>query len=64
MQLKMIKDCIYVLSKLQHLGCWNRLEKLALIFLDNFNRDLSLLKFKIKKLSPQINVQNIKNVFS
>ena len=36
------------------------LEKLALIFLYNFNRDHILLTLKIKKLSPKINVKNIK----
>ena len=38
----------------------NRLEKLALIFLYNFHREHSLLKSIIKKLSPKINVKNIK----
>ena len=57
----MIKVCIYAQTKLQHLWCWNRLEKLALIFLYNFHREHSLLKSIIKKLSPKINVKNIKN---
>ena len=37
------------------------LEKSALIFLYNFHREHSLLKLIIKKLSPKINVKNIKN---
>ena len=37
------------------------LEKLALIFLYNFDREHSLLKPTIKKLSSKINVKNIKN---
>ena len=37
------------------------LEKLALIFLYNFYREHSLLKLKNKKLSPKINVKNIKH---
>ena len=36
------------------------LENLALIVLDNFHHDHILLKLKIKKLSPKINVKNIK----
>ena len=36
------------------------MENLALIFLCNFQREHSLLKLKIKKLSPKINVKNIK----
>ena len=37
------------------------LEKSALIFLYNFHREHSWLKSIIKKLSPKINVKNIKN---
>ena len=37
------------------------MEKLALIFLYNFHREHSLLKSIIKKVSPKINVKNIKN---
>ena len=37
------------------------LEKSALIFLYNFHRKHSFLKLIIKKLSPKINVKNIKN---
>ena len=36
-------------------------EILALIFLYNFHREQSLLKLKMKKLSPKIKVKNIKN---
>ena len=36
------------------------LVKLALIFLYNFHHDHSLLKLQTKKLSPKINVKNIK----
>ena len=39
------------------------LEKSALIFLYNFHREHSLLKLVIKKLSPKINVKNIKKSF-
>ena len=34
---------------MQHLGVWNHLEKLALIFLYNFHPEHSLLKLVIKK---------------
>ena len=37
------------------------LEKSELIFLYNFHREHSWLKSIIKKLSPKINVKNIKN---
>ena len=56
----MLKECIYAQSKLQYLWCRNRLEKLALMFLYNVDREHSLLKPIIKKLSPKINVKNIK----
>ena len=36
------------------------LEKLPLIFLYNFHSEHSVLKWKIKKLSPKINVKDIK----
>ena len=36
------------------------LAKLALIFLYNFHREHSLLNLVVKKLSPKINVKNIK----
>ena len=36
------------------------LEKLALTFLYIFHREHNFLKFGIKKLSPKINVKNIK----
>ena len=39
---------------LQHLGCWNHLEKLAEMFLNTFHREHILLKFKIKKLLRKI----------
>ena len=39
---------------------WDLLEKLALIFLYDFHHDHISLKLKIKKLSPKINVKNIK----
>ena len=57
----MLKECIYAQSELQHFGRWNRLEKLALIFLYNFDRKRGLIKLIRKKLSPKINVKNIKN---
>ena len=37
------------------------LEKSALIFLYNFDREHNLLKLIVKKLSPKITVKNIKN---
>ena len=37
------------------------LEKSALIFLYNIHREHNLLKSIVKKLSPKINVKNIKN---
>ena len=37
------------------------LETLALIFLYNFHREHGLIKLIRKKLSPKINVKNIKN---
>ena len=49
---------------MQHLGLWNHLGKLALLFLNNFHREHSVLKLVIKKLSPKINVKNIKLPFS
>ena len=35
---------------MQHLGCWNHLEKLAEMFLKNFHREHILLKLKTKKV--------------
>ena len=46
---------------LQHLGFWKHLEKLALIFLSNFHRELSFFKIRKTKLSPEFYVKNIKN---
>ena len=45
---------------MRRVNCWNHLEKLALFFLRNFHREHSLLKLVIKRLSPKINVKNIK----
>ena len=59
----MLKKYIYVHSKLQYLGCWNRVEKLTIFFLYNFHREHSMLKLEIKKLSPKINVKTYKNDF-
>ena len=42
--LKMLKKCIYAQSLLQHLECWNRLGKLTLFFLYNFQRKHSFIK--------------------
>ena len=39
---------------------WDLLEKLALFFLYNFHREYGLIKLIRKKLSPKINVKNIK----
>ena len=40
---------------------WELLEKLALIFLYNFHREHGLINLIRKKLSPKINVKNIKH---
>ena len=45
----MLKVSIYAQSELQHLGCWNRLDKLALFFLYNFHRKHSCVKLKTNK---------------
>ena len=37
--LKMFKECILAHGNLQHLGCWNCLEKLAEIFMNTFHWD-------------------------
>ena len=60
--MKNLKECIYAQGLLQHLGLWNHLKKSALIFLYNFHREHSLLKLVIKKLSPKINLKNIKKL--
>ena len=39
----------------------DHLEKSALVFLYNLHREHNLLKLIVKKLSPKINVKNIKN---
>ena len=44
---------------LQHLGCWNHLEKLAEMFLNTFHREHILLKSKIKKLLRKIKSKNL-----
>ena len=59
---KMLKVCIYAQSYLQHLGCGNCLNKLALLFLHNFHREHSCVKLETKKLSLKINVKNIKKL--
>ena len=43
---------------LQHLGCWNHLEKLAEMFLNTFHREHILLILKIKKLLRKIKSKN------
>ena len=50
----MFKECILAQRNLQHLGCWNHLEKLAEMFLSTFHREHILLKLKIKKLLRKI----------
>ena len=52
---------IYVHKNLFAPQTWDLLEKLALIFLYNFHREHGLIKLIRKKLSPKINVKNIKN---
>ena len=44
---------------LQHLGCWNHLEKLAEMFLNTFHREHILLILKIKKLLRKIKSKNL-----
>ena len=46
--IKYLKECIYAQGQLQHLGLWNHLEKLALIFLYNFHREDILLQLVTK----------------
>ena len=58
------KIFIYVHKNLFVPQTLDLLEKLALIFLHNFFRVRSLLKLLIKKLSPKINVKNIKKNLS
>ena len=55
------KIFIYVHKNLFAQQTWDLLEKLALIFLYNFHREHGLIKLIRKKLSPKINVKNIKN---
>ena len=44
---------------LQHLGCWNHLEKLAEMLLNNFHREHILLILKIKKLLRKMKSKNL-----
>ena len=44
---------------LQHLGCWNHLEKLAEMFLNTFYREHILLILKIKKLLQKNKSKNL-----
>ena len=55
------KIFIYVHKNLFAPQTWDLLEKLAPIFLYNFHREHGLIKLIRKKLSPKINVKNIKN---
>ena len=55
----MFKDCILAQMNLQHLGCWNHLEKLAEMFLNTFHREHILLILKIKKLLRKIKSKNL-----
>ena len=48
-------------ASMQHIEFWNHLEKLSLICFHNFHCKQCLLKLKMIKLSPKINVKNIKN---
>ena len=54
------KIFIYVHKNLFAPQTWDLLEKLALIFLYNFHHEHGLIKLIRKKLSPKINVKNIK----
>ena len=47
---KIFKEYIEAQRNLQHLGCWNHLEKLAEMFPNTFHREHILLKLKTKKL--------------
>ena len=44
---------------LQHLRCWNHLEKLAEMFVNTFHREHILLILKIKKLLRKIKSKNL-----
>ena len=44
---------------LQHLGCWNHLEKLAEMLLNTFHREHILLILKIKKLLRKVKSKNL-----
>ena len=44
---------------LQHLGCWNHLEKLAGMLLNSIHREHILLILKIKKLLRKIKSKNL-----
>ena len=55
------KIFIYVHKNLFAPQTWELLEKLALIFLYNFHREHGLINLIRKKLSPKINVKNIKH---
>ena len=47
------------LLTVQHLGCWNHLEKLAEMFLNTFHPKHILLKLKTKKLLRKIKSKNL-----
>ena len=55
----MFKKCIQAQRNLQHLGCWNHLEKLAEMFLNTFHREHIFLILKIKKLLRKIKSKNL-----
>ena len=55
----MFKECILAQMNLQHLGCWNKMEKLAEMFLNTFHCEHILLKLKIKKLVRKIKSKNL-----
>ena len=44
---------------LQHIGCWNHLEKLAEMLVNTFHREHILLILKIKKLLRKIKSKNL-----
>ena len=55
----MFKECLYAQSLLRHLGCWNRLEKLAEMLLNAFHWDKMFEKCFGKKLLQKSSSKNI-----
>ena len=60
----MFKECILVQINLQHLGCWNHLEKLVEMFLNTFHREHILLEIEDKKVIAKNEVLKLNHVNS